>query len=230
MTAVISAVGGPAVSGSTSHGVGKTTMTGISPTAIGNLWILKVAIASNTINSTAVTGGGVTTWTKVISTLRLSGQTGTNEVWIGVVTALGSSTITVTASSSVASLDNGYHLREFTCVGVTGNTLWAVETSSTLLNASSTTVTFPSLTPLGLQRAYVGFGYVFNAGQATGQTSGYTLDVMYNSLNHFIFNENVANSVQAPTSVQSPAGTSHAGAFLLTATNPATANFLPFFM
>lgn len=80
-------------------------------------------------------------------------------------------------------------------------------------------MTWPSLTPAGTLRAYIGYGVVANTGQTTGATAGYTvgLDVNHNMV---IYNPNVAVSAQAPIGTQNTAGASGTVAALVTAMTP----------
>ena len=64
----------------------------------------------------------------------------------------GASTITVTFSGSVTSVYTGLAAQEFSASSG-ASTVWATDTGAGISNASSTTVTFPRLTPTADGRA-----------------------------------------------------------------------------
>jgi hypothetical protein len=149
---------------------------------------------------------------------------------MGKVTTTGSATITITSSTGSWPGSNGLYAQEFTCVGVSSMTVWAVDgtQTGTKTNGTNTNITFPTLTPGGVLRAYIGPGYAGGTGQTTGGTSGYTVQI--DSVNHnpFIYNANVSTA-QTPVSIQT-SSTSDAMGMLITATNPYSPSaFMPFF-
>src|SRR5262249_2210284 len=102
------------------------------------------------------------------------------------------------------------------------STQWGLAVAATgVTNTSSTTITFPTLTPDGANQVYVGYAESANAASTSGATSGYTVR-LDNGNNPMIFGPNVS-SVQSPTAVQSPAGVSSAVAALVTAGEPTSA-------
>jgi hypothetical protein len=228
--AQISAVGTLASGGFTT---GKTTQA-ITPVTKGDLLVLGVwdATSSGAPNVSAVSGGGVTTWSQVLASAQFTTPPVTQRgaMWMGQVTATGSATVTITSSSGSWPGQNGLYLQEFTCVGVSSQTVWAIDGSQTGTKSNTTSspnITFPTLTPSGLWRAYIGAGYAGGTGQTTGGTAGYTVQV--DSVNHnpFIYNGNVSTA-QTPLSTMTATNTSQGMGILVTATNP-IGSFMSFF-
>jgi RHS repeat-associated protein len=159
---------------------------------------------------TSVSGGGAS-WQQ-IATLSYGYET---EMWLGTVTATGSSTITVTFASSVASTGVELDAQEYTASTGTSTT-WAIDQEGTLKNtASSTTVTYPTLAPSGTGELYVGFA---NSPQwaDSGSTSGFTYDdTDWGDL--FIYDPSVSAS-ESPTGTQDASGMSGTIGALLSAT------------
>ena len=200
------------------HGTAITTLS-VSPQTVGD--VLAVGImgqtAAGTGDVTSVTGGGVAAWHKV---QQYYGTTGNDvEIWYGAVTTTGSSTITFTWSGTITGKGLEYNAQEFTA-GLGSSTQWSVDTSGTHDSSSSTTVTYPSLTPGGSHEMYFGFAVVFNTGSG-GSTSGFTYAVTAD-VNVVAYDTNVSGAV-TPTAAQSPAGTASSAAVLLTASRGSSA-------
>lgn len=222
---------------STGFASGNNTLA-VAPAALGNLLVLAtwITTSSGAPTVSAVSGGGCPAsgsglfgaWTRILASTQFTTPPATQrgDIWIGTATATGSSTITTTSSSGTWPGTNGLFSQEFTSGGGQG-TVWAADGSgSTKTNATSTTITFPTLTPAGPNRIYLGPGYAGGTGSTSGGTAGYTVQLDANH-NPFIYNTSVS-TVQSPTSVQT-SSTSDAMGILITATNP-TARFMPFFM
>lgn len=190
-----------------STGTGNALTLNTSPVNIGDLMVLFVAPQkSNTVNS--VTGGGVTTWSKITSTINGTGM----EMWRGVVTSTGASTISVSLSG--ASGNNELAAMEYTTGSSTGS--WVVDTSNTQYNSTaSTTVTFPNLTPQSTKDLYVGYA----AGTSTmsaGSTTGFNYLAGSQTTTQGLYNTAVSAAVQ-PTATQSSSGTSVTAGALIAA-------------
>jgi hypothetical protein len=71
----------------------------VSPTAIGDVLVLAVGCYSSAVQVSAVSGGGVTTWTRLIYAAPGSSE-GDSELWWGVITAVGTATITITTAAA----------------------------------------------------------------------------------------------------------------------------------
>ena len=96
-------------------GTGTTTLS-VSPQHTGDIMVLATKVASSSISTSSVSGGGVTTWTRVEGPY--TGYTGNDlEIWTGTVTTTGASTITVTFSGSVSSIWTGLASQEILVVG-----------------------------------------------------------------------------------------------------------------
>jgi large repetitive protein len=192
---------------------GTTYTLAVSPTAIGHLLFLTVACdtATTTVSATSVSGGGVTTWTKVAGHAIFSASNVNLELWMGVITATGSQTITVTWSASAT----GHYLGAQEFSSSLASPVWGVDGGGQILNnASSTAVTYPTRVASATGELYAGFAFVAGTGSTSGATSGYT--VQLDGLgNPFIYNPSVSGS-QSPAAVQSPAGVSTSSGVLVT--------------
>ncbi len=201
----ISAVGSLA----DTEGTGVSSLS-VSPEAVGDALVLTLKVSSATATATSVSGGGVTTWTKVTSFADNASHD--LEIWLGTVTSAGSSQISVSYSSSVSSDSVELTAQEFTA-GLGSATSWLVDQAGGQNNASSTTVASPPLTPTGTGELYV--GYSRSPGQVlAGTTSGFTYDPTALG-NMFLYDPDVSGAV-APTSAQSPADTSSTVGTLIT--------------
>lgn len=210
----VSAVGSAATSG----GTGTTTLA-VAPTAVGDCLVLATNLTSVSLSVASVAGGGVTTWARVANPFVGSGST--VDMWMGIVTTAGSSTITITGSASLAAVTVRLIAQQFTSILGSG-TQWALAITGTgVTNTSSTTVTFPTVTPTGTNQVYVGYAETANAALTSGATAGYTVQLDSGN-NAFIYGPNVA-TVQSPTAVQTSAGVSSAIGVMLTAGEPTTA-------
>jgi hypothetical protein len=201
----------------------------VSPVHLGGLMVLTTTHPTN--NITAVSGGGCNAsgsgldgaWQLVAGPFA-NASSAFIEMWMGKIVTTGSSTITVTATYSGTARLN---CKEFYTPGGMG-TKWSQDGSGgTKANASATTtVTYPTMTPTGVNRLYVGFG-TNGTGSTSGATAGYTVELDFGS-NPYLYNPGVANSAQTPTSVTTSSA-SYTVAALIKADNPSQ-QFLPFFM
>lgn len=174
---------------SSSNSGSATTSLSVSPASVGDLML--VAMTSKALASPAVCGmdgGGVTTWTKVTSLH--NGLTGSNQrtidLWRGVVTSAGSSTINVgygtgtynsgthtCSSSSGPGNGNEVSAQEYTIGNAAAS--WNIDVSGTSNNtSSSTTVTMPTLTPQESNEMYVGYAFGVGSPVTSGGTAGFT--------------------------------------------------------
>jgi hypothetical protein len=184
----------------------------VAPQDVGDLLTLAVKVSSTSITAAAISGGGVSTWTRAEGPY--TGYGGHDlEIWTGTVSTTGSSTITVSYSGAVTSLTIGLAAQEFTASSGSG-TVWALDTGGAISNASSTTATFPKLTPGGTGELYVGYDAVAETGSA-GTTAGFSYATTSDA-DVAAFDTNVSSAVQ-PTATQSPAGLSGGVAVLVTA-------------
>lgn len=158
---------------------------------------------------TAISGGGCNAsgsgldgaWQRIAGPLTNTSSSKI-EMWMGKIITAGASTITVTNSVSTGNLR--LNCKEFDTLGGQG-TIWTQDgVGGSTNNAASTTVTFPTMTPSGINRLYVGFG-TNGTGQTTGATAGYTVELDPGT-NPMIYNPSVPNSAQTPISTQASSG------------------------
>jgi len=142
----------------------------VSPTTIGDLLVLWIVAPGAFHTSTAVSGGGVSTWNKGAQALD-STNGGDAEVWWGVVTTTGAATITITNSTG-ASITFNLASLQFTAGAGYG---WSQDGSGGTYNAggSAASGNYPSLTPLGSGELFAGCGAMLG-GTIGGNTPGYT--------------------------------------------------------
>lgn len=196
----------------------------VSPTTIGNAMVFSTWVSNTGTTPTVatVTGGGCTNWRVILPSTQFTSPPATQrgDVWIGTVTTPGASTITITSSTGSFPGNNALYCQEFTA-GTGPNTIWSLDAGQTGVRtngSASTTITFPTLTPGGPNRCYIGPGYAGGTGSTTGGTAGYTVQLDANN-NPFIYNTNVSTA-QSPTSVQT-SSTSDAMGVLIFAVDPA---------
>jgi hypothetical protein len=213
-------------------GTNITALT-VVPSTVGSLLVLGSTHATaGTI--TAVTGGGCNSsssglpgaWARITGPFT-NGSTGFDmELWMARITTTGSTTVTITggAGGTVRII-----CKQFNCAAGGVNTVWTRDGSAgTEANtATSTNVTFPTLTPTGVNRLYVGYG-MNGTGLTTGATAGYTVE-LDDGTNPMIYNPSVAQSAQSPISKQSASAVSYTTGAVIKADHP-TGSFLPLFL
>ena len=142
-----------------------------SPLNIGDVLVLTTDTTTGSDYVTGISGGGVSSWA-LVGTNPIQGGTKEVEMWMGTVTAVGSSTITVTYHAAAGA--NEITATEFTASGVNANTKWtATSEASTYYTTSGTTVTYPALTAQTSNELYIGYGQSPGAGSA-GASTGFT--------------------------------------------------------
>ena len=169
-------------------GVNLATLA-VTNVTIGDYRLVSVEISSVSFTATGVSGGGVTTWTKIVE-----GTENTNylAVFGGVVTATGAQTISVTYSS-VPGVNCELWSSELVWSGGVPSS-WTPRASGVLANTSSTTVTFPSLVSAsGTDQAYFGFCSV-TGNAIAGSSSGFTYSTVNGNGNLALFNGTLAAS------------------------------------
>lgn len=190
----------------TGNGTGLTTLS-VNPTAIGDCLIFAPThgLAGSTI--TSVTGGHCASWVRIAGPFAASGYVATiPELWLGVCNAIGSAANITIAGASLASSSQRLVARQFS-TGQGAASTWVVDGSPVNFeqdSTASTTLNWPTLTPTGTNRMYLGRGSVGSTANTTGQTSGYTVSLDAGS-NPFFYNPSVANSAQSPTCTQATA-------------------------
>jgi hypothetical protein len=187
------------------------TTAATSPVLVGNLLVVWGEVHSATIHYTTLSGGGVTTWTHLIGPFVGTSGTYSMDMWMGVVTATGAATVTAAASGSLSGLQTALVVEEFTLHSSTA--IWAVDTTGSQSNASSTTCGFPSLTPAQGGELYVGQCYSPTGVTGSAQT-GYTAPTAWNlTTNNLLYNPQVTG-VQAPALTKSTGTSFSIGALI----------------
>ena len=143
----------------------------VSPANVGDELVLTTSIPTSGVTVSSITGGGVSSWNKVVAS-NGNGTVDRVEMWVGTVTAAGSSTITVNYSSAPGTEE--VTATEFTAAGVNAATNWGIDASSSQLNSTaSTTVSYPSITSTNSDELYVGYAQVQNPPATAGTTTGF---------------------------------------------------------
>jgi len=188
----------------TNSGTGLTTLAD-NPVHVGDVLVVGAEPGATTPTLTSVTGGGVTTWTKAVA---FAGTTQPRdvEIWYGTVSATGSATITFNWSGSVAAQTPDYGMQEFNA-GLGAGAVWTVDKTGHSDNASSTTVTYPSLTPTAAGETYFGFADVPNS-PTGGGTSGFTYATTTNG-NQVATNPSAGAGAVQPAATQTSAPGPH---------------------
>lgn len=167
----------------------------INAGTVGDLRIIGTVTHSTTVNVSAISGGGVTTWTRAGSVFT-SGSGRRLEIWYGRITGTGTA-VTFTFSGTIGSTQFRSNVQDFRPSGGSGVT-FAVQATNTATNASSSTYTFPSLTSVNAGELYFAHGHVGDSASA-GSTPGFTYVIDANG-NPRCYNGNLAAATNyAPT-------------------------------
>jgi hypothetical protein len=127
----------------------------VVPTAVGDLLVATVANQGAT-SVASLSGGGVTTWTRVGLPWTDSEATPTIlEVWMGTVTTAGSSTVSITWNAAPGAHFCELNVQQFHA-STSGGT-WVGEQLTNRTNASASSVTWPQPTPTQPACIYVGY-------------------------------------------------------------------------
>jgi hypothetical protein len=193
----------------------------ISPSAVGDEIILTTQIPTSGVTVSSISGGGVSSWTKAVVS-NGNGTVNRVEMWIGTVTATGSSTITVTYSGSPGSEE--ITATEFTAAGVNASTTWGLDSTGSQINSASTVVTFPNLNSISSDELYFGYGQVQNPPATAGTTSGFNYIITSIQHNVITYDDSTnANTAYQPTANQNSSGESNVVGAVLTAFVTSTA-------
>ncbi len=194
------------------HGAATTTLSD-SPANIGDLLVLTTQIPTGSDSVSSISGGGVTTWTKV-NVAPSGGSVNRVEMWMGTVTTTGAGTITVTYASGPGT--NEITATEFTAAGVNSSTVWGVDKTGASLNSSSNTISYPNLTSEGAGEVYVGYAQAQNAGTA-GSYTGFSYIVTGQNNVITYDTSTAAATAYTPTATEATAGQSNAVGAIITA-------------
>lgn len=176
--------------------------------AVGNCLVVWTAsVTDGSSHYTGLSGGGVGSWTRIAS--QVSVTVGTDiwnlSMWFGKVTNPGFNTLSLTTSGSYnADFYSWIGAQEFALVGGGAATVWGLDgTQQGTRTGSASPILYPTLTPSGTNRLYVGGQIAVGTPLGTGQTAGYTLNTAaYPMLTGALFNTPIANSAQSPSTTQ----------------------------
>ena len=209
-TRTISAVG--SLASRTGSAVSSLT---VDPQNAGDALVAVVKISSGTLSVSSLSGGRVSSWTRLKAVQDGSHDT---ELWLGTLTSTGSSTLSVTFSGSAGGDDVDLVAQEFTA-GLGAGTVWTTDKVGGQANASSTSIKFPSLAAANAGELY--FGYARSANTiSAGSTPGFTY-VFSADANLVTYDTNTSGTA-APQASVSPGSSSTAVAALLQASAGST--------
>lgn len=145
--------------------------------------------------------GAMGTWARLAGPV--SGNMGGNNLaidmwWAKVVTG-GTITLTPTWNTAPTGGNQVNVWATYTTSGVTAATVWTVDAFNTKINTASTTVSYPSLIPVGANDLFIGAAIAASTINTTGQTAGYTRNGNVSAPNfNALYNVNTTGT-QAPT-------------------------------
>ncbi len=187
----------------------------MSPASVGNAIVLYVKIPDGVHVVTSVVDTKGASWQRVADPEVDGNSTPhTHEVWLGTVTATGSTTITVTNSGGTFMDLDGQEASS----GLGTSTAWSRDGVQQVLasnNILTTLVSYPSLTP-ATSAWYVGHARCPLASSYSGTTAGYTATTDANG-NQFI-NNPVVSAAASPTTNANVATQSYCLGVLIKAT------------
>jgi hypothetical protein len=191
-------------------GTASTTLALTATSAIGDLRVFYSKVNSGTITVSALSGGDCPAsgsgspgqWTRVAGpSVDTASPVGTHEMWIGVCSGVGATTITITWSASVTGLAIDLDCQTFSFGNA--STLWNRDGTQSNFqnNASSTTITYPSLTAQNGAELYVGHSRNPTGGTyGTPTGGGFTWSTQTDANgNTFIYSLSTGPGTVAPT-------------------------------
>lgn len=193
------------------------THLAVTPAAVGDCLVVWACMDyfQGAPHYSAVSGGGVTTWTRVASEIAFLGTWLHLDMWFGTVTTAGAATVSFATSGAHADAASSWlAAQEFS-----GGTVWAVDGTQSGVRSNtvnSTTIGYPALTPGGANRLYVGGQMCLYVPSATGQTPGYTTQIVSGNVVGCLWNASVGTP-QSPATKQASAGPSVTMGALITA-------------
>jgi fibronectin-binding autotransporter adhesin len=179
---------------------------------VGDIIVLIVITATLTGTSPGVTGGGVTSWSRLVDN---TGADGTDDLWWGVATSTGSVTASVTGAVSEP---NAWGLGAIEFASSISGAVWSKDTTGAT-QGTGATVTYPALTPATSNEMYIGF---FSASATlidggSGTTTGVSyLDLPGSNNTQLVYG--LTSSTLTPVFAQSAAGEWDSMAALVAAT------------
>lgn len=189
----ITAVGTP-FTANVLGGGGASYDLAVSPTAVGDIFLLALTNYGSAVPITGVTGGGVTGWTQLIA--GSVGGTGpsNDSIWWGTITTAGASTVHITSSSTNVSA----WCQQFNSSSAGA---WTAGTTNST-SGTGTSFNAASLTPTTSGSLYATLSFLSGFQIGSGGTAGFVYDVTYGGVD-----PGVAYNLAAGTTAQSPAFT-----------------------
>ncbi len=142
----------------------------VDPQNVGDLMLLGIEDSNTTLPTVTGVSGGGSSWRLVASDNDATYTQDGDEIWEGVVTATGSSAITITLNG----FSDGEDLlaQEFSAGA---SVTWSLDQSGKVTGTSAQDFAYPSLTPAGSNELYFGIGNAINSTQLVGHgTPGVT--------------------------------------------------------
>ncbi len=177
----------------------------INPVKVGDLVVLSMQLHTTGISITGITGGNVGKWQRAIAYRNTGSDTLYYEMWWGVATATGSSTVNISYSANVSQWAIELIVDSFT----TASPLpWAVVTSGGSSNPASSSASWPALESNGLADQLYWGASEEESSATSSPTAGFTSDLTSHG-NCFVYDGALAPSTTyAPTCGESPADVS----------------------
>lgn len=160
----------------TSAGANGQATKSITTVTVGDLILVHTLVNSRTVNVTGITGGGVdgSGFTRWFGPYDGNTVPSTFEIWAGRVGTVAAGTLSLTFSASVAAIFVEIDVQQFIS-SLGASAVWTPDAAggAGIQNVTSTTRTFPSLTPSRANGAYTGHNSANSGTGAAGATSGY---------------------------------------------------------
>lgn len=179
---------------------------------VNDLRIIGNMVESSTITVSTVSGGGVAAW-NLAGTVFSTGSNRKLDIWYGSINSAGTA-LTLTYSSAIGSTVVRGWMMDFRS-SLPGTRNWQMLSQTTITNASSTTVTFPTQNTQGADSLYVSVGHVANTASA-GSTPGFSYVIDVNGNPRCWNLACAATTAVNATCTQSPAGASYFTSALFT--------------
>lgn len=173
----------------------------ITTVAVGDIVIVGVMIASTsiTVSSIADTSSRITWQSATTIAGTDSTDTDRSEMWYGVVTSTGTTTVTVTYSGSVTSILCRLFVDSWSSSDGSSSAWSVVNTGGPTRTVSSGTITYPSVTSGSAGGLYEGFAFG-NQVASAGSTSGFGYLDPSSGIGQICFNGSLAdNTAYQPT-------------------------------
>jgi large repetitive protein len=179
----------------------------INPVTVGDLVVLSMQLHTTGISITGITGGNVGNWHRAVAYTNTGTDTLYFEVWWGVATSAGPSTVNISYSANVSQWAIELIADSFTTASPPP---WAVVTAGGSSNPSASSASWPALTSNGLADQLYWGASEEESSATSSPTVGFTSTVTGHG-NCFVYDGALApTKTYAPTCGQSPAAVSTA--------------------